>query len=407
MFKEIKYYGEIWLPENESEKYFCVLELLEGKVILETNLSSEHSEYKKELIFGVFNGLGYLTFINNTVYHRTLGVINFRKYKPKYVIVSSDYLIDQYELKINEFKIDNPIFNEWIRSLHWFDVEKDKLEKVKDISHKVVINEKFLDINILKTTHYESNLDSLNIINIGYVSFNTTLELSLLEVIEIYKTFQKFLLFFYGKSKHFKSFEIKLLDCDDWVSLYYNDGLVNEKHSSFITFNYADLKNDLSIILKEWYLNENVQFCSDIVLENLLTVKVSHSRRFTNSLASFEALNKRLGVKHKNTTTEKYLIDFKDRIIEITNIEDALFKTFVKKIIKTRDYYVHGNEKQLDIFSKFELLYISFLIDFIVGIELAKQLGFSFENINKIIYRAKIVFIDMQSTNRILNKNIE
>lgn len=406
MFKELKYYGEIWLPEKESEKYFCVLEIFEKEVFLETNLSNKYPEYKKDLIYGVFNGLGHITFVDNSVCQSANGIINFRKYNPKYVFVSSNHLIDPYNLKIKEFKIDNSVFNEWIRSFHWFNQDEDKLEKVEDVKHKVIIKEKLLELEILKTTNFKSNLNSFNLINVGYILFNSTEEITVIEAIEIYETFQKFLLFFYGQSKHFKSFNFKCLGCNNWFSLYYNDSLVNEKHSSFMNFNYRDLEKDLSSILQKWYLNEDVQFCSEIILENILTIKVSHSRRFTNSLASFEALNKRFGINHKNPTTEKYFNDLKYRFIEIMKIEENSFKVFVKKIIKTRDYYVHGNKKQIDIFSKFELLYISFLIDFIVGIELANQLGFSEENINKINNRAKSVYVNMQNTNRILNESI-
>jgi hypothetical protein len=406
MFDEGKYYGEIWLPENDNIKYFCVLEFLEGNVYLETNLSNRSPEYKKELIYGVFNSLGYLTFVNNSVKQSTVGIISFKKYSPEYVFVSSHHKIDPYNLKIKEFKIDNSAFNEWIRSFHWFDNDNNKIEKEEDVRHKVFIKEKLLEIEIIKTTKHVSNLNSFNLINVGYVSFNSQNELSVMETIEIYKTFQKFLLLFYGKSNHFKSFRIKCLSCGEWFSLYFNDDLVNEIHSNFIKFNYIEIKNDLNRILQEWYLNEDVQFCSDIILENILTTKVSHSRRFTNSLASFEAFNKRFGANHKNPTVEKYFNDLKNIFIEIMMIEEEYFKGFVKKIIRTRDYYVHGNKKQMDIFSKFELLYISFLIDFVIGVELSKQLGFSNENIKDIINKATSVYVFMQSTNRILDKSI-
>jgi hypothetical protein len=58
---------------------------------------------------------------------------------------------------------------------------------------------------------------------------------------------------------------------------------------------------------KKWYINEDVRFCADIILENLLSVKVSHSRRFTNSLSAFEAFSKRFELILKNPTTEKFL----------------------------------------------------------------------------------------------------
>lgn len=406
MFDERKYYGEIWIPENDNIKYFCVLEFLDGVVYLETNLSSKYPEYKKELIYGVFNNLGYLTFVNNSIIQSSVGIISFKKYSPEYVFVSSHHKIDPYNLKIKEFKIDNSAFNEWIRSFHWFDNENKKLEKEDDVRHKIIIKEKFLEIEIIKTIRHTSNLNSLNIINVGYVSFSSQNKLSVIETIDIYKTFQKFLILFYGKSNHFKAFRIKCLSCGEWFSLYYNEDFVNENNSNYISFDYIDIKKDLNKILQEWYLNEDIQFCSDIILENILSIKVSHSRRFTNSLASFEAFNKRFGANHKNPTVEKYFNDLKKIFIEIMIIEEELYKSFVKKVIRTRDYYVHGNKKQVDIFSKFDLLYISFLIDFVIGVELSKQLGFSSENIKDIINKATSVYVLMQSTNRILDKNI-
>ncbi|MFE3848184.1 HEPN domain-containing protein [Flavobacterium sp. LB3P45] len=333
-------------------------------------------------------------------------MISFKKYSPEYVFVSSHHKIDPYNLKIKEFKIDNSAFNEWIRSFHWYDNENKKLEKEDDVRHKIIIKEKFLEIEIIKTIRHTSNLNSLNIINVGYVSFSSQNKLSVIEMIDIYKTFQKFLILFYGKSNHFKAFRIKCLSCGEWFSLYYNKDFVNENNSDYISFDYIDIKKDLNKILQEWYLNEDIQFCSDIILGNILSIKVSHSRRFTNSLASFEAFNKRFGANHKNPTVEKYFNDLKYIFIEIMIIEEELYKSFVKKVIRTRDYYVHGNKTQVNIFSKFDLLYISFLIDFVIGVELSKQLGFSSENIKDIINKATSVYVLMQSTNRILDKNI-
>lgn len=46
MFKENKYYGEVWFVDKEEVKCFCVLTFIEGKVSLETNLRSDRSVYK-------------------------------------------------------------------------------------------------------------------------------------------------------------------------------------------------------------------------------------------------------------------------------------------------------------------------------------------------------------------------
>jgi len=406
MFEKLKYYGEIWLPENETEKHFCVLEVIEGEVFLETNLAGNIPEYKKNIIFGTFNGLGYITFINNSVTFSSTGIITIRKYNPEYTFTSSDHFIDPFTLKIKEFKIDNDALNNWIRSFHLFNYEDNTIEKADDVNHKIEIIKNSIRIEIIKTTNYITNHNSFNLINVGFVSFVSQNKLTLLECIELYKSFQKFLLFYYGQTSHFKSIQIKCLGCKKWFSLYFKDNLINEKHTSFTTLDYEDLKENLDELLNVWFTNEDIRFCADIILENLLSVKVSHNRRFTNSLTTLEAYNKRFGVVHKNPSLEKYFLDHKEVLLSIMNIENADFNNYIKKIIRTRDFFVHGNKRQTNCFTEFELLYISFLIDYIVCIGLSQELGFSSKNINKILIKAKSVFLDMQSVNKMLNNNI-
>lgn len=404
MFKELKYYGEIWQPENENEKYFCVLEFLDGKVFLETNLTSERG-YKLELLNGTFNGLGYLTFINNRVIFGSSGIIEVSKYNPEYTFTSSSHFIDPVLLKAKEFKIDNSAFNSWIRSFHLYDYDDKSLKKASEIRHKIQIEEKSIGIEIIKSATYSATIESSSLLNIGIVSFISEKELTIMECIDLYKTFQKFLLFFYGKSNHFESFQLKCLGCDEWYSLYYKESLVKDGAGNLAGLDYDDLKEDLSKLLKNWFINEDVRFCADIVLENLLSVKVSHSRRFTNSISAFEAFSKRFVLIPKNPTTEKFLKTKKNLLSEITMKNEKDLDFFITKIIRTRDFYIHGNKKQINRFSDFELLYISFLLDFIVCIGLSEELELAPINIEKLKRKAKSVYIDMQSVNKILNEN--
>jgi hypothetical protein len=404
MFKELKYYGEIWLPENENEKCFCVLEFVKGEIYLETNLPSKRG-YKLELLYGAFNGLGYLTFVNNRISFSSTGVINVSKYNPKYTLISDgSHFIDPILLKAKKFKIHNDVFNSWIRSFHTINDDNKGLTKADDIRHEIQVKED-LKIEIIKSANFNTGINSASLINVGLVSFTSEKELSIMECIDFYKTFQKFLLFFYGKSNHFEYFRLQCLDCDDWYSLYYKESLVKDNSGNLVALDYNDLKDDLSELMKNWYINEDVKFCTDIILENLLSVKVSHSRRFTNSLSAFEAFSKRFGLKVQKQTFEKRLKDKKDLFSEIANINEVELDIFISKIIRTRDFYVHGNKKQTNHFSEFELLYISFLLDFIVCIGLSEELGLSPINIEKIKGRAKSVYLDMQSVNKMLNEN--
>jgi hypothetical protein len=171
--------------------------------------------------------------------------------------------------------------------------------------------------------------------------------------------------------------------------------------------NWDDLgKEQQQLFLqKNWYINEDMRFCADIILENLLSVKVSHSRRFTNSLSAFEAFSKRFELILKNPTTEKFLKTKKNLLFEISKINEVDLDTFISKMIRTRDFYVHGNKKKTNHFPDFELLYISFLLDFIVCIGISEALEIAPINIEKIKRRAKSIYLDMQSVNKILNEN--
>jgi hypothetical protein len=405
MLKEIYYYGEIWMPENENEKFFCKLDFSTKEVILETNLSSNLPEFKKELFYGCFNGLGYLTFINNIVVQSVSGMIEFRKYCPKYVFISSNHLIIPFDLIVTSFRVENNVLNEWIRTFHDFDFENFKVEKIEGFSRKIIINEE-LEIDINKSSSVSSNIHSLNLKNFGYINFESKKRLNLLESIEIYNNFQKFLFFYFGQIIPFDDFKIQCQSCGKWFSMFCSDLVSNKKISSLISLNYQDLNEDLDLLLKNWFTNEDLKFCTDIIIENLLSEKVSYSRRFTNSISAFEAFNKRFGIKHHKPTLERWLNDNKNVFIEIMNIECEIFEEFCKKIIRTRDFFVHANKKQTDCFDSFELLYVSLLIDFVVAIGVSKNIHMSENNINKILYQAKSVYIDMQRTNKILRSNI-
>jgi hypothetical protein len=406
---EEKYYGEVWLPEKEEIKTFCILEVIDFQVTLTTNLYNHSTEYKIDKIHGQFNKLGVVTLINNIVRNSSSGQIMKRVYEPEYTFISSSHLVKTETLTLNEFIIKNAAFNSWIRQLHFIPPEDNiftfKNEEIKEV---IEINDKKLEIQFTKTIDYKSNKDKIELINCGFVSFKSEPELKILEAIEIYKTFQKFMLFFFGRFPHFESFRFKCLGCNEYISLYYKDRLSVIKNSNFLYFDFFELKSHLQNILPIWYTNQNLEFCTNFVLENKLSQKISHSRRFVNSIFSFEAYYKRFHSGDnttKNNNLKKSLSSQKELILELTKIQEEGFISFVQKIIRSRDYYVHGNLKQKEIFSEFELLYISFLLDFIVGIQILYKLGFDEKLIKKAKGRAKSVYVDMQQVNKMLNQN--
>ncbi|WP_417238093.1 hypothetical protein [Bizionia sp.] len=405
MFKENKYFGEVWFKDSKDIKCFCVLELIGDKIFITTNLTEKYTAYQIDVIYGMFTGLGYVTFVNCNIQHSSTGIVETKVYRPKYTFVCAYHLIDPINLKINEFQIDNAAIVKWVRKMNWYNSIEDKVEKQEDIKHQTVISED-LTLTITKSTSYTSNHDFLRMDNVGYVDFKSGKNLSILESIELYNSFQKLFHFIYGKSVQFKSFNFKCLSCGKWASLYYKDDFNKENISGFITLDYDIINEDLSKLIKYWFTNPDITYCADIIIENLLSVKTSHSRRFTNSYSAFEAYSFKFGKIQKNPTVEKYLLEHKKLIHSITSIPENEIKGYVSKIVRHRDYLTHRNKIKNNIFSQFELLYISFLLDYIVGIELMGKMDASDKVIEKIMLRAKSTYQDMQSVNKLLNKDV-
>lgn len=405
MFKENKYYGEVWLQTDEKNKCFCLLELIDDEVCITTNLTIKNAVFLIPIIYGEFTSLGHLTFVNCIIKNSSMGMIETLTYQPKYTFVSGHHPINPIGLTVKYFQIDNSAIIKWIRGMHLYNSIEQKLKKEADVNHSTNIN-KNLNIIVIKSTTHTSNQEFFRMDNVGSVTFKSTTEVSILEAIELYNTFQKLFHFIYGKSAQFKSFNFQCLGCGYWASLYYKNDYTKNNISSYINLDYSKIKDEFSNIIKHWFTNTDIAYCSDIIIENLLSVKTSHSRRYTNSYAAFEAFSSIFGNKHKNPSTEKYLLEHKDLLIEITNFPEKDIRGYIKKMVRNRDYLVHRNNKKNNIFSQFELLYISFLLDYIVGIGLMKQMEVSNKIIELIVSKAKSTFQDMQGVNKILNQDL-
>ncbi len=405
MFKGNKYFGEVWFKDSEDIKCFCVLELIDDKIFITTNLTEKFTAYQIDVIYGMFTGLGYLTFVNCNIQHSSTGIVETKVYRPKYTFVCAYHLINPINFKINEFQIDNAAIVKWVRKMNWYNSIEDKVEKQEDIKHQTVISED-LTLTITKSTSYTSNHDFLRMDNVGYVDFKSRKNLSILDSIELYNSFQKLFHFIYGKSVQFKSFNFKCLSCGKWASLYYKDDFNKENISGFITLDYDTINEDLSKLIKHWFSNPDITYCADIIIENLLSIKTSHSRRFINSYSAFEAYSFKFGKTNKKPTVTNYLLEHKELLYKITSIPENEINGYISKIIRHRDFLTHRNRTNNKVFSQSELLYISLLLDYIVGFGLMKKMDASEKVIEKIMLRAKSTYQDAQNANKLMSNDL-
>lgn len=404
MFDKSKYYGEIWFVDQEDSKCFCILSFKDGRVSLETNLNSNHPVYKHPIILGTFTGLGYATLIDCKIIYSSNGISEARIYSPKYTFISAYHFIDVKTLKIKKFQISNENIVDWVGKAHWYDYNEDKLIKQKDVKQNFRIDEIGLSIELLQSTSTRTGYKEFVLKNNGYLNFESDNEISILEAFDNYKIFQKLLQFITSKTKQFNFFSFECLSCGEWTNIYYQEDRFEKSGSNYIYLPYNEISEELDTIVQNAYTSISFRFCLDKLMENLLGIKLSHSRRFINSIATFEAFNK-LYSNQKNNKLINYLRANKEYIMEISKIEDNSFEYFSAKIIRSRDYHVHSNLNNGNIFSDFELLYISFLLDYTVGLGLLQKINVSKQILDKVVVRGRSVFIDMQNTNRILNEN--
>lgn len=403
MKKDQKYYGKVWFAESEDVKQFAIISFKDDDLLLETNLCSPKRVYKEPQIIGMFTGVGYITFIDCHISFSSSGITEMRIYRPKFSFISDHHLIDAINLKVREFSVINNSIVDWVNHCTWYDTIGQKL-LVKEFKDQFEVSVKELTITISHYQQFSTQRKELNIKNRGSVSFEVATPIDFLEAIELYNQFQKTLQLLFSGSKKFERFSFKCLSCNQWQEVYYNDKKFSKSTHNYVHTDYDKVKADLSNVLNAVYSNKKFQFCLDKLMENFISKQVSHNKRFTNSIATYEALCKLYsGIPIYNLG--RYIKHYKRIFILIGKFEDEEWKTFPNKVIRSRDYHVHSNLENKNIYTEYELLYISFLFDFVVGYLLLESLDVSDDLLEKFIMHGNNVFIDMKRTTQILGVN--
>lgn len=405
-FREKEYYGEIWFPENEGDKHFCVLKRENNKLRLTTKLSDRDKSYTADLILGVFTGLGYLTFINNNVVNSVSGMITSKSYSPEYCLIGSHFLNNPREFRTLKVSIVNSDLRKWIWLLLFDLYKEDNTISYENIQEEINIDEDLL----LSFYTWVSTTDSRNdyILQVNSnasVSFDLKKSKSIVEIVDIYNKFQKFLLFFYGSTKQFEGFNLVCEGCNESFELFYKDGFHSENRNSLLNLNYQDLREDLNNLIVKWFTNNDILICVDKILNNTLSSKLSYSQKFINAYISLESFLKRF-CNSNGKDFKVHLEKNQDIILLITSLKKIELDEYLKKIVRTRDYYVHDNVKQKQYFKGIDLLYESIMLEYLVSILLLKELGGGEIVINKVIQNGNLQYVNFKELNIRLNRDI-
>ncbi|MBE8722703.1 ApeA N-terminal domain 1-containing protein [Sphingobacterium pedocola] len=408
MLNKEKYHGEIWFPEREEERCFCVLFYKDGQVFLETNLGTPERAHvnKYEKILGSFTGLGCLTFIDCELNLISSGAIISYIYESRYTFIHPEEFFSP-ELTTKSYRVSYNGLLDWRRWNPCFVAKEQIINYGREESHVFEIAHKNLSVEMLffSRLNFDKNMTIAQ--NYSKLRLNYDIDVPLGRAIDDYEIFQKLIQFLTGSAPRFNSFGYLCPISNEWGTVYFEDNGYKELKTGYFLIEFRDIVEHLPALVNLLYTDEKFLFCIERLLDNHIDGRLSHSKRFTNSISTFEAFCKNY-TERSNTKLNGFFEEHKDLICEIMNFEEDQFKIFKSKIARSRNYHVHANindHGSNDIFSDFELLYLSFALDSIVAIGLLKHANVSTKVIDKFIYLGKMTYGGMQSLNRELRQD--
>lgn len=408
MLNKDKYHGEIWFPDREDERCFCILFYKDGQVFLETNLGISERTYvnKHPKIMGLFTGLGYVTFIDCELNNISGGVTKSYVYESRYTFVHPEEFYVP-ELTTKSFSVSYNGLLDWRRLEPCFVAKEQIINYGREESHVFEIAQKDLSVEMLFFSRLNFDKNKTMAQNYSKVRLHYDVDVPLGRAIDDYEIFQKLIQFLTGNAPSYNSFGYLCPSSNKWGTVYFEDNGYKELKTGYFLIDFRDIVEHLPALVNLLYTDENFLFCLDRLLDNHIDGRLSHSKRFTNSISAFEGFHKLYSAR-KNSKLNFFLEEQKDLIIKIMKIEESKFKDFASKVVRSRSYHVHANiddHGSTNIFSDFELLYISFALDVIIAIRLLEHAHVSSTIIDNIIYHGKMTYSGLQSLNRELRRD--
>lgn len=419
MQEVIETIGYIFFPDNPEAKIEGVrLTISDEKILLEI-AKYLPSNQNYDIILGVFNRLDKVTFIRNYTGGGVSGA-GGNLFRIHSAFILKGFHFNQIEdIIAHKVNVHIPTLFDWskIRVIN-NNLILDKIieiKKVDDIQSEIG-NE--IKISFCFDYLMNSSFDELNLKEFTYLKIESKNdELTLDKIIEIINHFKKLILFITNRNPEAESIILynnkisnKETTSKPWeipIEMYFKKSNIDtSKYTITPTLNFHDVKDQIAIIIKEWFNNEMLKLSVDLLNEKAINANLSMENIFLNSCFSIETYHRTF---INNKVLEKP--EFRNKIKEITknltdvqlinwtkeklsfanepSLKDRLnyfkhdFSTFksdeekdkyLNKIIKTRNYLVHHSSKK-DIFNLVEMYYAAIIIESILKITIFRKLG--------------------------------
>lgn len=399
MFTKQEYYGHVWI--SPKEKSFSVLKIEENNIKLVTGLNIAYHQRHIEFIYGSFQGLGYVTFINNMIIEATY-------FSPQKFTLLSKYLIaSKTEIKSvesvlsgNQFHIENPEFNEVLKFFPSLDYENDIKISVEDFQYSY----KFDDGLQISFKNEKSSYISVGVAkfeNLACLKFDSEKDMGIGIIKSRYNDFLNLFALLMGKRDQFTKFSFKDSLSESWLKFYYIDELAGKSESGLYTIDVGLNKHELHAIFKNWFQSDKLRLCCESFFDNLLGLNVSTNSRFTNSFSTLEGFIKNF-IKGKIRNVEYYLKSEKSLLQNMTGTNSDEADKVIGRLIKLRNKIVHKNDVDDLNPTEIETLYDSMILDYLFLYKVYEILEVNEKELNRLILYAKQNYTQSKSINQLL-----
>lgn len=443
--------GYIYLPQDDKpQKIDGVHLFIDGdKFWVEAPIKLFGTE-KYNLIKGAFESIGYVTLLECNV-QKTSSSIGGH-----YCELSINYIITEIQfnsensLTFSSLSIRMPVLKKWLRK----SVFKVEYLKEKQISINYPDTIEFGTIsgfNLSASYGFNQSIDKYNTIKLyDFVTLKIKSENSnatLWEFLEMYRKFKKFLAFLNVFDETDDSFTL----CEENI-VYDNQDAAMYMKFLMSSYNFKNagiddvstpkfdlVKDDIEIILNNWYSKTDIFHSVNLILEKYFQSRLSRETYFLNSCFAIEIYHRRFKKNNKLPTIEynkqkKEIINkleseleidffksklayanepsFRDRLTSLKKEfqfiipDDINLDDFIKQVVLTRNYIVHRGSSKNTI-TGIELYYASVYLEALTKWCIYTEIGFQENQLLSMFEYTKEHISGMFSLNKRIQTGID
>lgn len=431
------HYGYIFDPQNPQNIIESVaLNFEEGDFYLE--IPRRLAEHKtSNILSGVFNKLGNVSFINARITNSTEGAgSEVTKIKPDYLI-SNYHANSSEELYFNEITMVTQNLLDWMK-VSSFEISRVgtnksyKIKEIEPITHQIS-QELSLSINFISRTKFTANPSEIKLSTSASFSITTLNHaLSLGELITHANDFRRLISIL---TLRFLSIDKVSLVNDSTIQEMDNGKFVNDPASlfsnklikgqslSFLCYSlkFNEIESQLQHLVQNWYSNSQLRRISELILEKVFYPALNRENQFLNSCFAIETFHREFhnhtifgksefaelkkaileSIEHKkiqdwfsskNSHTNEP--NFRERLyhfmkdLEKVIPDDLEVEIFIRNVVKTRNGLVHKSEHKHQI-KGIDLYYYAMYLDVVTRANIFRQLKLTEELIDIFLTKSK------------------